>query len=91
MTPGDFERLTGRNVVEVLAEITGFKGKVVLDPTEAFALLGWSRSKGYEALRSGQLPSKKVAAKYVISVPAFLLWLLDVDEPEEPRDLRAVR
>lgn len=81
MTPAEFERLTGRNLVDVLAEIVGLKGRAVLDPEEAFATLSWGRTKGYEALRSGQLPSKKIAGKYIVPVPALLLWLLEVDAP----------
>lgn len=42
---------------------------------EAAGLLGLGRSTAYEAVRRGQLPSRRLGRRLFIPVPALLEWL----------------
>jgi excisionase family DNA binding protein len=42
---------------------------------EAAVLLGLGRSAAYEAVRRGDLPSRRLGRRIVIPVPALLNWL----------------
>ena len=42
---------------------------------EAAALLGLGRSAAYEAVRRGDLPSRRLGRRIVIPVPALMTWL----------------
>lgn len=41
----------------------------------AAAVLGIGRSAAYEAVRRGDLPSRRIGRRIVIPVPALLTWL----------------
>lgn len=49
--------------------------KRVYVPCEICEILGLSRVKVYEFLRSGQIPSVRLGNKYLIPVDAFEKWL----------------
>jgi hypothetical protein len=78
VTPHDFERLVGRNVVDVLGEVVGLNGKPAMTPEQTFTWLGIGRTAGYEALRRGEIPSIRVGGRILCPTPALLLWLLEV-------------
>jgi excisionase family DNA binding protein len=42
---------------------------------ETAAVLGLGRSAAYEAVRRGDLPSRRLGRRIVIPVPALLTWL----------------
>jgi excisionase family DNA binding protein len=42
---------------------------------EAAAVLGIGRSAAYEAVRRGDLPSRRLGRRIVFPVPALLTWL----------------
>ena len=48
---------------------------------EAAGLLGLGRSAAYEAVRRGDLPSRRLGRRIVIPVPALLTWLGVPDAP----------
>ncbi len=80
-------------MVEVVGDLCGLpRGTAVLSPEEVFELLGVKRTAGYELLRSGRLPAKKLNGRWVIPTPMFLMWCLTADNGEPaPDHLKAVR
>ena len=55
--------------------LTLIKGRVTISVEEVAAVLGIGRSMAYEAVRSGQLPSRRLGRRIVIPVPLLLDWL----------------
>jgi len=59
-------------------------GRVVMSVEEAAALLGISRTAAYEAVRRGQIPSRRIGRRIVIPVPMMRAWLgLGIDSPPD--------
>ena len=59
---------------QVLASTT-FDGRLVLSIDDVASLLGMGRSSVYEAIRRGQLPSRKLGRRLLVPVPGLLAWL----------------
>lgn len=49
--------------------------RIILTVEETASLLGLGRTAAYEAVRKGQLPSRRLGRRVVIPVPALLEWL----------------
>ncbi len=64
------------------------RGRATITVEEAAELLGIGRSAAYEAARRGQLPTRRLGRRIFVPVPAFLNWLGDVRQDEEPASLR---
>ena len=64
-----------RDALEMLKEM--FPGVVSITVKEAAQVLGTSTCTVYEAVKRkyNAIPSKKVAGKIVIPIPAFASWL----------------
>ena len=50
-------------------------GRVTMSVEEVAHLLGISRSSAYEAVKGGQLPSRRLGRRLFIPVPALRRWL----------------
>lgn len=55
--------------------------KLTLRPAEAGDALGFSRSKIYEMLAAGEIPSIKVAGQFRIPVKALEKWIAEQRTP----------
>ena len=62
------------------ADLSRFKGKLVLSVTEVAELLGLGRSVAYQACRNGDIPSRRIGRRVVIPVPALIAWLNGDDQ-----------
>ena len=51
------------------------EGRVTVSVEEVATILGIGRSMAYEAVRRGQLPSRRLGRRIVIPVPLLLDWL----------------
>ena len=51
------------------------EGRITVSIEEVATILGISRSIVYGAVRSGQLPSRRLGRRIVIPVPLLLDWL----------------
>ena len=49
--------------------------RTTLTVAETASLLGIGRSAAYEAVRRGQIPSRRLGRRIVVPVPALLDWL----------------
>jgi excisionase family DNA binding protein len=54
--------------------------RIAYNPLDVATLLGISRDKVYELIRSGTLPSKRIGRRYVIPAALLDAWLQQVDE-----------
>lgn len=54
--------------------------RIAYSPMDVARMLGVSRDKVYELIRSGDLPSKRIGRKYVIPAVPLGAWLQQVDE-----------
>jgi excisionase family DNA binding protein len=54
--------------------------RIAYNPLDVARLLGISRDKVYDLIRSGDLPSKRIGRKYVIPAALFEAWLQQADE-----------
>jgi excisionase family DNA binding protein len=50
-------------------------GRLTVSVEEAAQLLGLGRTAAYEAVRRGQLPTRRLGRRIVIPVPLLLDWL----------------
>ena len=51
------------------------KHRITLTVEETASALGLGRTAAYEAVRRGQLPSRRLGRRIVVPVPALLEWL----------------
>jgi len=49
--------------------------RITLTVEETASVLGLGRTATYEAVRRGQLPSRRLGRRIIIPVPALLEWL----------------
>lgn len=50
-------------------------GRPTLTVEETASLLGLGRSAAYEAIRRGEIPSRRLGRRLLVPVPALLEWL----------------
>ncbi len=50
-------------------------GRLTVTVKEAATILGLGRSAAYEAIRRGEIPSRRLGRRIVIPVPLLLDWL----------------
>ena len=69
------EKAGYRDTLDMLREM--YPGKTAISVKEAAAAMGANACTVYEAIKRkyNQLPSKKLAGKIVIPIPAFARWL----------------
>lgn len=60
---------------ESTAEDMDMQGRLMLRPAEAAEAIGVSRSKAYELIASGQIPSIKVGGCVRVPVEALRAWI----------------
>ncbi len=91
MTPEELERLFGAPLVQVVGDLVGLpRGRATLSPDEVFVMIGVGRTAGYELLKNGLIPAKKLGGKWVIPTPALLLWLLSIEGDDDAPALRGL-
>lgn len=64
--------------------IADVAGRATITVSEAAELIGVGRSAAYEAVRRGQLPTRRVGRKLLVPVPALLDWLSRNPEQAAP-------
>jgi excisionase family DNA binding protein len=55
--------------------LSAFEGRLTISVEEVAEVLGISRSSAYEAVRTGQLPSRRLGRRIVVPIPLLLDWL----------------
>ena len=55
--------------------LASLEDRVTLTVEETASLLGVGRSAAYEAVRRGDLPSRRLGRRLIVPVPALLAWL----------------
>jgi excisionase family DNA binding protein len=50
-------------------------GRAVITIEQTAQLLGLGRTAAYDAVRRGELPSRRLGRRLVVPVPALLAWL----------------
>jgi excisionase family DNA binding protein len=50
-------------------------GRATITVTEAAAILGIGRTAAYEAVRRGDLPTRRLGRRLVVPVPWLISWL----------------
>jgi excisionase family DNA binding protein len=55
--------------------LAALEGRLTITIDEAAKILGLGRSAAYEAVRRGQIPSRRLGRRIVIPVPLLLDWL----------------
>lgn len=63
-------------------DLTTLEGRLTVSVDEVAELLGIGRSMAYDAVRRGQLPSRRLGRRLVIPVPLLLEWLGVSDRPQ---------
>ena len=63
--------------------------KLLLRPAEAAQMLGIGRTKVYELLAAGELPSIKIGACVRVPIDGLRQWIQDQTHGQEDRDARA--
>jgi excisionase family DNA binding protein len=64
-----------RNRTQTAASIGALVGRTTLSVAEAGEVLGLGRSAAYEAVRRGDIPSRRIGRRIVVPAPALLRWL----------------
>lgn len=55
--------------------LVDIQDKATITVEQTARLLGLGRSAAYEAIRRGQLPSRRLGRRLIVPVPALLEWL----------------
>lgn len=55
--------------------LPSLNGRPTLTVEETAELLGLGRSAAYEAVRRGDLPSRRLGRRLLVPVPALMTWL----------------
>jgi excisionase family DNA binding protein len=55
--------------------LDALEGRLTVTVEEAAGILGMGRSAAYEAIRRGEIPSRRLGRRIVIPVPLLLEWL----------------
>ena len=75
---GTYKGGTGMDEATAPLRISELGDRVTLSVEEVALLLGLGRTAAYEAIRRGQIPSRKLGRRLIVPVPALLEWLSDV-------------
>jgi excisionase family DNA binding protein len=78
----DFDRLNALNSMPMATQIVGGsdKTKLLLTVTEAASLLSLGRSKTYELVRAGVIPSVRITGSRRIKVSDLLVYVAALGE-----------
>jgi len=78
----DFDKLNALNSMPMAAKIAGGsdKTKLLLTVTEAACLLSLGRSKTYELVRAGVIPSVRITGSRRIKVADLLVYVAALGE-----------
>ncbi len=55
--------------------MSDLEGRATISVAELGSLVGLGRTAAYEAIRRGQVPSRRLGRRLVVPVPALLEWL----------------
>ena len=78
----DFDKLNALNSMPMATQIVGGSDetKLLLTVTEAASLLSLGRSKTYELVRAGVIPSVRITGSRRIKVSDLLVYVAALDE-----------
>jgi len=78
----DFDKLNALNSMPMATQIVGGsdKTKLLLTVTEAASLLSLGRSKAYELVRAGVIPSVRITGSRRIKVSDLLVYVATLGE-----------
>jgi excisionase family DNA binding protein len=55
--------------------LVALSGRLTVSVEEAAKLLGIGRSAAYDAVRKGELPTRRIGRRIVVPVPLLVEWL----------------
>lgn len=74
-SPGWVPRFSPTARDAVAMRLSDLDGRATVSVEEVASLLGLGRTATYEAIRRGQVPSRRLGRRLVVPVPALLQWL----------------